>query len=118
MGDKLEQNAKLMQDLREVFEREFKLRSVLKMAYDNFCDICVGFLSRTRSQISSRWQELYVLNYGEQKKCLLMSMYVQRPFTQGQDDDDPLPNNKNSLLQVCVHRSLSGGGGVDATRCS
>lgn len=66
MGDSLERDMQLMKELKEAFESEFKLRSVLHMAYDNFSGVCLRFLSRTGNRISSGWDQVYLLYYGEQ----------------------------------------------------
>ena len=66
MGDDLEKKigTKLKEQLKEDFEREFKVQSAVKMAYDEFKRVSLGFLGRA-SGITTGWQQLYFLNYGE-----------------------------------------------------
>ena len=65
MGDKLERDSRLMKDLKDALEKEFRLRGVFGMAYENFSGVCRSVLTRAKSSIRSGWDQVYLLYYGE-----------------------------------------------------
>ena len=62
IGDKIDKD--VQDSLKEAFENQFKVKHVFQMAYDGFSKTCISFLARTKSKISTGWDQLYILAYG------------------------------------------------------
>lgn len=71
MGDELEKRVELIAQLKEAFEKEFKMQSAFMMAYQGFSHVCIRFLSRTQGQMRTGWDQLYLLCYGKMYFCVL-----------------------------------------------